>query len=112
MCLRNMGMENKPKEECGVFGIYDKSGKDCARTIYYALYALQHRGQESCGMAVNDDNHIFCHKDLGLGADVFSDFVIPRSKGILELATRAIPRQGKIPGKTHSLWRANMSKVR
>ena len=81
MCFSNQVKDNKPKEECGVFGIYDKSGKDCARTIYYALYALQHRGQESCGMAVNDDNHIFCHKDLGLVPDVFSDFVISQIKG-------------------------------
>ncbi len=81
MCFFNQTADNKPKEECGVFGIYDKSGKNCARTIYYALYALQHRGQESCGMAVNDDNHIFCHKDLGLVPDVFSDFVISQIKG-------------------------------
>lgn len=81
MCFFNQLQENKPKEECGVFGIYDKSGKDCARTIYYALYALQHRGQESCGMAVNNDNHIFCHKDLGLVPDVFDDFVISQIKG-------------------------------
>lgn len=81
MCFLSQLQESKPKEECGVFGIYDKSGKDCARTIYYALYALQHRGQESCGMAVNDDNHIFCHKDLGLVPDVFSDFIISQIKG-------------------------------
>ena len=41
-------------EECGVFGIYDPNG-GCARTAYYGLYALQHRGQESCGIVVNDD---------------------------------------------------------
>ena len=71
----------KPKEECGVFGIYDKNGYDSARTVYYALYALQHRGQESCGMAVNDDNNIFCHKDVGLVPDVFTDFVMSQVKG-------------------------------
>lgn len=39
-------------EECGVFGMYDFDGHDVARTIYYGLFALQHRGQESCGIAV------------------------------------------------------------
>ena len=47
------------KEECGVFGVYNKDGgMDAAQTIYYGLYALQHRGQESCGIAVNDDGTI------------------------------------------------------
>ena len=40
------------REECGVFGIYDFDGNDVASTIYYGLFALQHRGQESCGIAV------------------------------------------------------------
>ena len=41
-------------EECGVFGIYEKEQSDVASSAYYALYALQHRGQESCGIAVTD----------------------------------------------------------
>ena len=46
-------------EECGVFGIYDRAGtEDVAAAAYSALYALQHRGQESCGIAVNDDGVI------------------------------------------------------
>ena len=44
------------KEECGVFGMYDFSGGDVATSIYYGLFALQHRGQESCGIAVSDTN--------------------------------------------------------
>ncbi len=42
------------KEACGVFGAYDLDGHDVASTIYYGLFALQHRGQESCGIAVSD----------------------------------------------------------
>ena len=42
-------------EECGVFGVYSRDGLDVASACYYGLYALQHRGQESCGIAVNDD---------------------------------------------------------
>ena len=47
--------EDRLKEECGVFGMYDFDGRDVASTIYYGLLALQHRGQESCGIVVNDD---------------------------------------------------------
>ena len=66
-------MQNKVHEECGVFGIYDREGKtDVAANAYYALYALQHRGQESCGIAVNDLGMITAHKDLGLVRDVFT----------------------------------------
>ena len=64
-------------EECGVFGIYDKAGtEDVAVAVYSALYALQHRGQESCGMAVNEDGVITGHRDLGLGNEVFTPQVM------------------------------------
>ena len=58
-------------EECGVFGIYSDKTTDVASSAYYALFALQHRGQESCGIAVNDDGVIHCHKSPGLVNDVF-----------------------------------------
>lgn len=72
---------DKLNEECGVFGIYDKDGHDCARLTYYGLYALQHRGQESCGIAVNDDGTIIYHKDMGLVPEVFNDVVLNHLKG-------------------------------
>jgi len=59
-------------EECGVFGIYSKPNKNVAAQAFYALYALQHRGQESCGIAVNDDGIISYYRDLGLVPDVFN----------------------------------------
>jgi amidophosphoribosyltransferase len=59
-------------EECGVFGVYDPKG-DCARTTYYGLYALQHRGQEACGIAVTNDRTLSYHKDVGLVGEVFSE---------------------------------------
>ena len=62
-------------EECGVFGVYDFDGADVASTIYYGLFALQHRGQESCGIAVSDTNGprtVNVHKDMGLVNEVFS----------------------------------------
>lgn len=58
-------------EECGVFGIYSPCRSNVAVTTYYALYALQHRGQESCGIVVNDCGVFNYHKDLGLVHDVF-----------------------------------------
>ncbi|MEG1846742.1 MAG: amidophosphoribosyltransferase, partial [Oscillospiraceae bacterium] len=59
-------------EECGVFGIYSPKTADLASSCYYALFALQHRGQESCGIAVNDNGIINCYKDLGLVNEVFT----------------------------------------
>ena len=65
-------------EECGVFGIYDRAGtEDVAAAAYSALYALQHRGQESCGIAVNEDGVITGHRDLGLVNEVFTPAVWP-----------------------------------
>lgn len=64
-------MFDKINEECGIFGIYSKDGIDVAGETYLALYALQHRGQESCGIAVNDDGVINYHKDTGLVPEVF-----------------------------------------
>ncbi len=58
-------------EECGVFGVYSQEVMDVAKVAYYGLYALQHRGQESCGIVVNDDGIFASHKDLGLVSQVF-----------------------------------------
>ena len=59
-------------EECGVFGVLAPERCDVASTAYYALFALQHRGQESCGIVVNDDGLFTSHKDTGLVNDVFT----------------------------------------
>ena len=63
-------------EECGVFGIYDFDGKDVASTIYYGQFALQHRGQESCGIAVSETNgpkgKVTSYKGMGLVNEVFA----------------------------------------
>ena len=61
----------KISEECGVFGIYCKDIQAAADAVYYALYALQHRGQESCGIALNKDGYVLDRKDIGLVNDVF-----------------------------------------
>lgn len=63
-------------EECGVFGVFSEKPIDIASIAYYGLYALQHRGQESCGIVVNDDGVFASHKDLGLVGEVFSPAVL------------------------------------
>ena len=74
-----MYRDSKLHEECGVFGIYSRENDvNVASACYYALYSLQHRGQESCGIAVNDDGVIFCHKDAGLVNDVFTADILAR----------------------------------
>lgn len=71
-------MQEKLHEECGVFGIYDNDNLDVVTSTYLALYALQHRGQESCGIAVNDDGVIRSYRDLGLVTDVFKPQVLEK----------------------------------
>ena len=72
-------------EECGVFGMYDFDGHDVASTIYYGLFALQHRGQESCGIAVSKTDgpkgKVTTHKDMGLVNEVFTQDILESMKG-------------------------------
>ena len=68
----------KIHEECGVFGVMSKEPADVAMMCYYGLYALQHRGQESCGIVVNEDGLFHSHKDLGLVSEVFTGDVLSR----------------------------------
>ena len=76
--MKETCITDKLHEECGVYGIYDKSGDvgDVVAATYYGLYALQHRGQESCGIAINDDGVISKHRDIGLVNEVFTKEVL------------------------------------
>ncbi|HOO60991.1 MAG TPA: amidophosphoribosyltransferase [Bacillota bacterium] len=78
-------MMNALHEECGVFGIFDRNNLAIAPLTYYGLFALQHRGQESCGIAINDDGFIRCHKDMGLVSEVFSHDILDRMKGTISI---------------------------
>ena len=62
---------DKLHEECGVFGIYNKNQFNAVHLTYLALYALQHRGQISCGIAINRGGVVDYHRDLGIVPDVF-----------------------------------------
>ncbi len=77
-------MEGKWRDECGVFGIFmnnPNSDTDAARTTFYGLYALQHRGQESAGIAVSNGHNIQLHKGMGLVSDVVKPRHIDELKG-------------------------------
>ena len=77
--------DDKLKEECGVFGMLHCKGENVARSVYYGLCALQHRGQESAGIAVCDTNgpkgNILYHKDMGLVNEVFRPETLSSLKG-------------------------------
>lgn len=60
------------REECGVFAVIGPESSDVASTAYYGLFALQHRGQESCGIVVNDDGLFRSYKDVGIVNDVLT----------------------------------------
>lgn len=69
------------REECGVFGVFGKENPTIAQSVYFGLFALQHRGQESCGIAVNNDGVFTSHKDVGIVNDVFTPDVLARLGG-------------------------------
>lgn len=71
--------DDKPKEACGVFGIYGHA--EAAKLVYLGLYALQHRGQESCGITVVNDGSLNSHRAMGLVADSFGEKELSSLKG-------------------------------
>lgn len=86
ICTMDYGVgEDAIHEECGVFGMYDFDGNDVASSIYYGLFALQHRGQESCGIAVSETEgpkgKVSVHKDMGLVNEVFEPDNLDKLKG-------------------------------
>jgi len=77
--------DDKLKEECGIIGIYDKGNMEIENLTYYGLVALQHRGQESAGIAVNRDGIITCYKEMGLVSEVFDDKILNLLKGDISI---------------------------
>jgi amidophosphoribosyltransferase len=72
--------EKGPQDACGVFGVW-APGEEVAKLTYYGLYALQHRGQESAGIATSDGNQVLVYKDMGLVSQVFSDSMLDSLHG-------------------------------
>jgi len=86
------------QEECGIFGIY-ASGKNVAEIIFYGLQALQHRGQESAGIAVSDGSNILIYKDLGLVSGVFNEQNLAPLQGHIGIGHSRYSTKGK------NIWR-------
>ncbi|MDQ7838540.1 MAG: amidophosphoribosyltransferase [Thermodesulfobacteriota bacterium] len=75
----NLCIPNRPREECGVFGIYNHP--EAAKLTYFGLYALQHRGQESAGIVTSDGSKVREHKAMGLVPDVFNEAILSNLPG-------------------------------
>ena len=84
-------------EECGVFGIFSKNYVNTSKLVYYALYALQHRGQESCGIAISDRElkKVTCYKDTGLVSEVFTMPVLSELVGNMAIGHARYDSMGR-----------------
>ncbi len=80
--LMNNQRSDKPEEACGVFGVYaPEKSREVAKLAYFGLYALQHRGQESAGIATLKNGQVYCHKDMGLVSQVFNEDILEQLPG-------------------------------
>ena len=86
---------NEIHEECGIFGIYSSDKKNVAEIIFYGLQALQHRGQESAGIAVSDGENILIYKDLGLVSSVFNEQNLAPLQGNIGIGHSRYSTKGK-----------------
>src|SRR5260370_27732407 len=92
-------MREGPRDECGVFGLY-APGHEVSRLSYFALYALQHRGQESAGIAAADrGGHIVTRRELGLVSQVFSENDLRTLAGELAIGHVRYSATGSNPGE-------------
>ena len=101
--LRALVERDGPRDECGVFGVYAPE-HDVARLAYFALYALQHRGQESAGIATCEGGHITTQRDLGLVSQVFDERSLQALTGEMAIghvrySTTGAQRLGELPAR-------------
>ena len=81
LMMKNRG-NDKPEEACGVFGVYaPERSWEVSKLTYFGLYALQHRGQESAGIATLKKGRVYCHKDMGLVSQVFNEDILEQLPG-------------------------------
>ncbi|MBI4216131.1 MAG: amidophosphoribosyltransferase [Chloroflexi bacterium] len=81
---RELTFQDSPREECGIFGIYSPN-EEVARLAFFGLFSLQHRGQESAGIATSDGRRLWLHTDMGLVAHVFDEETLARLPGGLAI---------------------------
>ena len=94
-------IDHGPKDACGVFGVFAPS-EDVAQLTFYGLFALQHRGQESAGIAVSTGERITVFKDMGLVSQVFDEATLTSLRGRSASATPATPPPERPCGTTPS----------
>jgi amidophosphoribosyltransferase len=100
-----------PRDECGVFGVYAPES-EVARLAYFALYALQHRGQESAGIATCDDGHIMTVRDLGLVSQVFDEQKLRALPGTIALGHVRYSTTGSSAWENaQPVWRSDRRQV-
>jgi len=85
---------DKPREKCGIFGVYGK-GFEAARLVHTGLWALQHRGQESSGIASSDGKQIYCHKKMGLVAHVYDETNLKKLPGFIAIGHNRYSTSGE-----------------
>ena len=90
-----------PREACGVFGVW-APGEQVANLVFYGLYALQHRGQESAGMAVADGRGVLVYKEMGLVSQVFDEPTLATLQGHLAIGHTRYSTTGGSAGRTPS----------
>src|SRR5487761_1357092 len=93
--------DRPPRDACGVFGVWSP-GEDVAKLAYFGLHALQHRGQESAGIAVSDGRRIVVHKEMGLGVQVFDESSLTsrwRTAGTRPMARRCGRTRSRLSGR-------------
>ena len=99
MNMDNSYISDEMHEECGVFGVYDLEGNDVVSTIYYGLFALQHRGQESCGIAVSDTNgpkgKVLSCKGMGLVSEVCTEENLENLRGDIGVGHVRYAKEGE-----------------
>ena len=93
--------EKGPQDACGVFGVW-APGEEVAKLTYFGLYALQHRGQESAGIAVSDGRQILVYKDMGLVSQVFDESHLESLRGHLAIGHTRYSTTGSASGRTPS----------
>src|SRR3712207_1736300 len=100
-----------PRDECGVFGVYAPE-MDVARLAYFALYALQHRGQESAGIATSDGGHIMTVRDLGLVSQVFDEKKLKALQGDMAVGHVRYSTTGSSAWENaQPVWRSDLRQV-
>src|SRR5688572_9338635 len=100
-----------PRDECGVFGVY-APGHDVARLTYFGLYALQHRGQESAGIAAAQNGHILTVRDQGLVSQVFDEQKLRALTGEMAIGHVRYSTTGANSWEnTQPVWRADRREI-